>query len=577
MKMRSFQKRFTGTLLTLVLPLLCFGFLALSISYHFVSSSARLNTTSQMTQAKNSIELILNEMDMFVINFSASPELTTYLKDFQRGKFPTSEVLTTKNIIRLFLSTPVYAKPYLYSTYVYCDIPDARFVLSSEGLVSLTHFYDSDALDDLLRLTQGHSISTQRRVLRGQDDVITVCYRVMRDEIIVLNIRANHLEEMLRNSLYSAKQRIYVFNEANQLILSHDRGQGAPEELSAWLDESKGAQSVVLDGMRYVCMSVASDQYGWKYISLLPESVVYKTPGQMSALLICTLLAAIACSAAITYLSIRRNNAQVAAIANIIQCAENGDPLPEVRAPKQDDEFVWMAQSLVKTFVEQEYLKTKLSEHTYQLQAMELIALQAQMNPHFLLNTLKSIYWMSVSQTGKPNQLSLMVENLADMLSYSLQAPSRMVTFSEELRNARSYLEIQKIRYKDKIHVEWNVDDEALDCLTPKVLLQPLIENAIYHGVKQTGKGTIVISILKKENHIRLTVQDDGQGMTEEHLAQVRSQLEAYISDDTHIGLFNTNKRLFIAFGGEAKVSIDSKPDQGTQVTILIPLLSGDE
>lgn len=578
MKMRYFQKRFLGTMLTLALPLLCFGILALSISYHFVSTSVRQNTSSQMTQAKDSIELILNEMDLFVINFSASPELTTYLKDFQRGKIPSSEALTTKNIVRLFLSTPVYAKPYLNSIYVYCNIPDTRFVLSSEGLVSLPNFYDSDSLDDLLALTKGRSTSTQRRVLQkrgygsSMENVITVCYRVMRDEIIVLNIKAHHLEAMLRNSLTNQAQRIYVFNEDHQLLLSHDEGQGAPQELESWLDGEKGAQTVMLDGKRHLCMSVNSEMYGWKYISLLPESVVYEVPVNMSSLLLCILLAAIVISVGITYLSVRRNNAHILAVANIIRCAENGASLPEVQTPREEDEFGWVTQTLVKTFVEQEYLKTKLSEHDYQLKAMELIALQAQMNPHFLLNTLKSIYWMSFSQTGKPNQLSQMVEHLADMLSYSLQAPSRMVTFAEELSNARSYVEIQKIRYKDKIHVEWNVDEEVLDCLTIKVLLQPLIENAIYHGVKQTGSGNIRISICKKENHIHLVVADDGQGMTEDHLAQVRSQLEACISDDAHIGLFNTNKRLSIAFGGTAKLTVDSKPDCGTQVTIVLPL-----
>ena len=201
------------------------------------------------------------------------------------------------------------------------------------------------------------------------------------------------------------------------------------------------------------------------------------------------------------------------------------------------------------------------------LRKTELRALQAQINPHFLYNTLDSISWMT--ERGKKDEAVEMVNALATLFRISISKGHELIPIRDEIQHAESYLQIQSYRYKNQFAYSFDVEDECLDYLCNKITLQPIIENAIYHGINGlVDDGKITITVKSQENNIIMTVEDNGNGMTDE---QIETIMNKDRSDKSGIGIKNVNDRLKIYFGTEYGITIHSELDEGTRVIILMP------
>lgn len=205
----------------------------------------------------------------------------------------------------------------------------------------------------------------------------------------------------------------------------------------------------------------------------------------------------------------------------------------------------------------------------------ELDALQAQINPHFLYNTLDSIVWMA--ENGKSQDVITMVTSLARLFRISISRGKNIITVKEELEHARNYLIIQKVRYKSKFNFSIEAEDEVLQYKTLKLLLQPIIENALYHGIEyMVEEGFIKITAKKAQEKLLFEIKDNGLGMKPEVLENILS----YIADTkggSGVGVKNVHERIQLSFGSEYGVKIESELEEGTAVKIWIPLLKDDE
>ena len=217
-------------------------------------------------------------------------------------------------------------------------------------------------------------------------------------------------------------------------------------------------------------------------------------------------------------------------------------------------------------------LMTTVREEEIDLRKTELKALQAQINPHFLYNTLDSIAWMC--ERGKNADAVQMVHALARLFRISISRGHELIPIEKELQHAEAYLQIQKYRYKNQFTYHFTVDEGCLHCLCNKITLQPIIENAIVHGLDlMVDAGHIEITVRPDDGDILLIVADDGIGMEPE---QVAALLQNEPSDRTGIGVKNVNDRLRIYFGPEYGLSITSAPYEGTTVTIRTPRVPED-
>jgi two-component system sensor histidine kinase YesM len=308
--------------------------------------------------------------------------------------------------------------------------------------------------------------------------------------------------------------------------------------------------------------------------AVVPESSFSRLTTQLRTVTALLLALSLILAVIPAYYLTRRNHSNINRIISIIDSAENQRPLPPLPDVVKD-EYSYIIHNIMNTFIERSYLKLQLSERKYRLQAAELLALQSQINPHFLHNTLETIYWEILRISGKPTIAHRMIENLSDIMKYSLNSKDNFVTLKEEIENTNSYIEIQKYRYEDKFDVYWDYLPLVNNYKIKKLIFQPLVENSIYHGIiKKDTRCYIKIKIIKSGSHLRIFVADNGYGISLEKLEEIKQKLESSEDYFDHIGLFNTNKRLKLIYGEQYGIRIRSLPGKGTVVFLYIPILT---
>lgn len=208
-----------------------------------------------------------------------------------------------------------------------------------------------------------------------------------------------------------------------------------------------------------------------------------------------------------------------------------------------------------------------------QLRKAEFELLQSQINPHFLYNTLDAIIWLA--EAGEQKKVVNMVGSLSDFFRASLNQGKDIIPLKEELNHVRSYLEIQQVRYQDILQYEINIPKELEQCLIPKITIQPLVENALYHGIKnKRGQGKIIISGSKDNEGVVIQVSDNGIGIKEERLNEViRGITNKSPTENGIYGLYNVNERIRLNFGEKYGISIESRYGEGTKAKILLPCM----
>ena len=203
---------------------------------------------------------------------------------------------------------------------------------------------------------------------------------------------------------------------------------------------------------------------------------------------------------------------------------------------------------------------------------LELKALQHQINPHFLYNTLDSIIWMAES---KDENIVPMTEALSKLFRISLSRGKELIQLSDELDHVRNYLFIQSMRHLNKFDYEISAPQELLSCKTLKLILQPIVENSIYHGIKNmAGKGTIRITAYQEEEKLVIRLEDNGIGMDAEMLERLLNEpVNEKSSKGSGIGVHNVNERIKLYFGQEYGLRFESELDKGTTAFVYLPLL----
>ncbi len=216
-------------------------------------------------------------------------------------------------------------------------------------------------------------------------------------------------------------------------------------------------------------------------------------------------------------------------------------------------------------------IEEQVTREQKELRKAEFELLQAQINPHFLYNTLDAIVWSA--EAGNQKQVVKMVGSLSEFFRSSLNKGKETVTVREELSHVRSYLEIQQIRYQDILSYEIAVPESLFTYGIPKITVQPVVENALYHGIKnRRGGGKITVSGYEDEEDFYIQVKDDGMGMEPERLMEVTKSLSGDGNGEGKIyGLYNVNERIRLEYGDDYGIELSSVYGHGSTVTIHLP------
>ena len=371
----------------------------------------------------------------------------------------------------------------------------------------------------------------------------------------------------------------FILDSSGSLIFAGDRYQEASRLLKGLTSKEAGVYKTAFDaqgnGRRQGYTIVASDveENGWKIVSCVRTARLTASYNQvtLASILVISLLFLL------FYLFSRYFLGQIITplhtVVEGMKEMEEGNLTVHVEPAGQSEirtmihSFNRMVRELKASIEENEQVQQKKHQ-------AEVRALQSQINPHFLVNTLNSIRFMA--QVSKFDGIRKMAEALIKILSCSFRGSISFYTVREELDVLDSYLYLMKIRYSDGFEVVYDIDETCLDCKVPRLILQPIVENSIVHGLaeKEDDIGHLTVRLKASGDSLIFTVEDDGRGMTEEEIRQLLTHRERAEGDNTSIGVENVLSRLKLNFGSRYGIRMESQPGQYTKTILTIPLMN---
>ena len=244
-----------------------------------------------------------------------------------------------------------------------------------------------------------------------------------------------------------------------------------------------------------------------------------------------------------------------------------------IELSEDKNELMYIINSIQTHINDKTKMAEILEERMKLLRKSQYDMLQTQINPHFLYNTLETINWMAYNMSNSENPVSKSLINLASFFRNTLTS-GYFVSIENEIKYTKEYVNILALRYGDLFDIEWDIDESILSYTIIKICLQPIIENAVYHGIKQKNdKGLIKIKGLCDDNNIILIVSDDGVGIEKDALDELNKTLSetSFTNEKSHIGLSNVNQRIKIIFGDSYGIHVESTVGVGTDVYVTIP------
>lgn len=420
------------------------------------------------------------------------------------------------------------------------------------------------------------------------DEVISLSREVQSYEngtfrgVILINLNMNKITEICNSFQEKQENFICIINDKGELVYEQQNGRERfafdekenRQELNTALGKTKeSCFRLNYRGEKYLVTRTDMKTTGWTLVSMVPYKSVMAETMAISGVMIL----AVAITLIVTLLLLNRILTGVVKPLKKLEkymVQVNPDNMDQRMEILTDDEIGHLSMKFNQMMDRIRNLKEQVIEEQEDKRKYELQALQAQINPHFLYNTLDSIIWMA--ETNDSNIVA-MTESLAKLFRISLNKGNEEISLERELEHVKNYLIIQSMRYADKFTYEISAEPGVERCRTIKLILQPIVENCIYHGIKKKrGTGKITIRAYRREQNLIIEVSDDGCGMPEEICRKILSdEIESENISGSGIGVKNVNERIQLRFGKKYGLSYSSEEGVGTTVTYVLPYNEG--
>ncbi len=403
---------------------------------------------------------------------------------------------------------------------------------------------------------------------------------VIRSGVLLVDMNFSGIEQICKDVSFSDGQGYLYLIDRNGEIIYHPRQQliyaGLLEENNqAAAAYSDGTYTEVFRSQRRQVTVKTVGYTGWKLVGVAPTESLRDNYSQ---LLLFALFVVSLSIFLLVFVNLRLSEWITApmkkldlAVRQLEKGAETADF--DVDGPYEVEHLSHSVQSMVSTM---RHLMEDVIQQEEEKRRSELDVLQSQINPHFLYNTLDSVVWMT--ENGRTQEAVVMLTALARFFRISLSKGSNIIPIGDELEHARNYLTIQKMRYKNKFSVDISAEPGIEKLYTIKLIVQPILENAIYHGMEYAdGDGEIHIRAFREGENAVIEVEDNGPGMSDETVQQLLKPGRCSKAKGSGIGLRNVHQRIRLTFGAAYGLSIRSEPDNGTVVRICLPALEEED
>lgn len=461
-------------------------------------------------------------------------------------------------------------------------LPDRREPLINDGKAELNPYTDIAELEWYQKALAADgqaviSTSHVQNAIAGEYDWVVTLSRSITNKaspgvqgVFFVDLNYNSISDLCERISLGDRGYIYILDE-NGGIVYHPQQQliysGMKDELISEVMDTDASSFLTEDGRLYTVSR--SEATGWIVVgvSYVSELMAGADEARVTYLLVAMVLLAVAMLLA--FVLSDKITKPIKSLELSMKEVEKGNFSHVALEVRENNEIGRLSRNFNTMTREIQNLMEQSEKEQQAKRKYELKVLQSQINPHFLYNTLDSIIWMA--EWGKNQEVVKMTSSLARLLRRSISNEQEVVTIEEEIDYTEAYLTIQKMRYQDKLEYEIEVDPDIRKEETVKLVLQPVVENAIYHGIKyKEGKGLIQIRGFREEGSIILRVQDDGRGMDQDTLEHI---FEKHVRDtkSNGVGLQNVHERIRLYYGTAYGLSFESEPGKGTTVRIRLP------
>lgn len=395
--------------------------------------------------------------------------------------------------------------------------------------------------------------------------------------VLLVDMKYSVIEDVLKQINDSSEGIYYYMISRDGQMIYHPRktemARGLFEENSLKASGyEEGTYEITTNGHKENVVVGNIAYTGWKLIGVVPESVQTARINNFRYYIFTTIMVLMMMLLEGNRLISRKISKPIRKLDESVKTYEAGGKTDIYIGGSS--EIRHLGYSVQRSYERIETLMEEIIRQQNERRKSELDALQSQINPHFLYNTLESITWMVEAQ--KNEEAVIMISELAKLLRVSLSRGKTIIPVKDELQHSRSYMNIQLARYKERFKTEFRIEEEIENCCIVKLVIQPILENAIYYGVGNMDEddgGMIIVSGKKKDEDILITIEDNGMGMREEVLENILTDNSKVPKHGSGVGVINVHSRIRLMFGEEYGLSIESEPDEGTRVTIRIPAI----
>lgn len=392
------------------------------------------------------------------------------------------------------------------------------------------------------------------------------------DGVVLMDVRHDIIQNSISEATIGQDGFVFVLDSEENVVYTPPNPVVYRVD-PAWL-KNNPSQTLAADigGRGYQICYTQSAVTGWKTVGVFPLDEVMGSINMLAAILAVAVLFTGAVVLVVAFRTANSVTHPISKLRKLMKQAESGD-LSVRFASRYDDEIGDLGRSFNHMIEQIDRLVHRVYEEQKNKRDAEMKILQEQIKPHFLYNTLDTISWMA--REYEAEDIVRLVDALTNMFRVGLSRGKDLIPVSSEMQHVSNYLYIQKIRYKDRLQYRIDVDETLSDCIVPKLILQPLVENAIYHGIKRKRSGgTICVTgRWTADGYVEFTVADDGAGIQPDTLAMLRERLEGPYTDENKksFGLPYIAQRIRLYYGEQGRVELDGKPEQGARVRITLP------
>ena len=564
--------------LTILLPLV------LILSIVFYSYSAEIVLKQSLEQTREIVEqfsisldnymgLMRNKMEILADSPTIQEELNTHQdkEDIKNDSFYSRN----KRIRRIMLQ--IYSSVTMNDVEIY-GINETNHYLSLWS--KKYEMPDKDILFENANLSKGRSV-----LVNNINDADTIQMIKMVKDLqtykpigyIRFGLKRNYIEKMAKNINFGSDGSVVIFDENLNKIsgIAHDSA------LSKLLKEkpSIGNFSYSEGKNEYTAVHIHSDSTGWTTVGVIPLRYINKDLAGIQYLTVIIIVLTIIIGVTVSVIIAQSLILPLENTVNALEKFSRGDFAVRLKE-NRCDEIGKLNRIFNKAIKEINELMQKVTQSEILNKEMEFKTLQSQMNPHFLYNTLDTINWLAFKE--KQTEICNLVAAISSLIRASISNKKSIITIEQELDYVKNYIYIQHIRYKDRFDIIYDIDESLLKQAVPKLIIQPIVENAIIHGIENSkNKNLLYISVKRENECIIIIVKDTGIGMTDEKVSELLKEPLNAEGDEqkahTNLGLYAVHKRIQLMYGDLYGLAVHSQAGEGTTVTLHIPFTKKQE